>query len=234
MASKAAAGAALEIGTAAAPSPATAPLPAPAAELPTADRHGVRKARFDEVMALHGQGWPMKRIARTLGVNRKTVRAWVRAGELPAWSQRDRGSAVDRHAVYLRQRWGKGCHNAARLWRDIQERGFRGQLRTVQRWVRRLRDANATSAGAAGTMRPWKLPSKRRAAWLVVADPETINATEQRFVDALLVRSEGLTTVIALARVQHHSASSASGRAGWMVGGGERHRLGGVRRRARA
>ena len=112
-ASKAAAGAALEIGTAAAPSPTTAPLPAPAAELPTADRHGVRQVRFDEVMALHGQGWPMKRIARTLGINRKTVRAWVRSGELPVWSQRDRGSAVDRHAVHLRQRWGEGCHNAA-------------------------------------------------------------------------------------------------------------------------
>ncbi|MBP2295261.1 transposase [Azospirillum rugosum] len=200
MASKAAAGAAMEISTAAAPSPTTAPLPAPAAELPTADRHGVRKARFDEVMALHGQGWPMKRIARTLGVNRKTVRAWVRAGELPVWSQRDRGSAVDLHAVYLRQRWGEGCHNAARLWQEIQERGFRGQLRTVQRWVHRLRDASPTSIGAVGLMGPWKMPSKRRAAWLVVADPETIDATEQRFVDALLASSEGLTTVIELAR----------------------------------
>ncbi|WP_237906503.1 helix-turn-helix domain-containing protein [Azospirillum brasilense] len=28
-------------------------------------------------MALHGQGWPMERTARTLGVNRKTVRGWV-------------------------------------------------------------------------------------------------------------------------------------------------------------
>ena len=185
-ASKAAAGATMEM--------------APAAELPTADRHGVWQARFDEVMALHGQGWPMKRIARTLSVNRKTVRAWVRAGELPVWSQRDRGSAVDRHAVYLRQRWGEGCHNAVRLWKEIQERGFRGQLRTVQRWVRHLRDASPTSVGAVGLMGPWKMPSKRRAAWLVVADPETIDATEQRFVDALLASSEGLTTVIELAR----------------------------------
>ncbi|MBK3776003.1 hypothetical protein GAY31_17905 [Azospirillum brasilense] len=142
----------------------------------------------------------MKRTARTLGTNRKTVRAWVRSGELPVWSQQDRGSAVDLHAVYLRQRWGEGCHNAARLWQEIQEHGFRGQLRTVQRWVRRLRDANPTSGGAVGRMVTWKLPSKRRAAWLVVADPETIDVTEQRFVDALLANSAGLTAVIELAR----------------------------------
>jgi transposase len=200
VASKAAAVAAPEIGTATSSPPTAAPLPAPTAELPMTDRRGVRQARFGEVMALHGQGWPMKRIARTLGINRKTVRAWVRSGELPVWSQRDRGSAVDRHAAHLRQRWGEGCHNAARLWQEIQERGFRGQLRTVQRWVRRLRDANPTSVGAAGTIGTWKMPSKRRAAWLVVANPETIDATEQRFVDALLANSEGLTTVIELAR----------------------------------
>ncbi|WP_194911083.1 helix-turn-helix domain-containing protein [Azospirillum sp. INR13] len=90
------------------------------------DRHGVRQVRFDEVMALHGQGWPMKRIARTLGINRKTVRTWVRAGELPVWSQRDRGSAVDRHATYLRQRWGEGCHNAVRLCKRSRSVGFAG------------------------------------------------------------------------------------------------------------
>ena len=45
------------------------------------------------------------------------------------------------------------------------------------------------------------MPSKRRAAWLVVADPEMIDAAEQWFVAALLIRSEGLTRVIELARV---------------------------------
>ncbi|MCG5244145.1 transposase [Azospirillum doebereinerae] len=134
MASKAAAGAALEISTAAAPSPTTAPLPAPAAELPTTDRYGVRKAWFDEVMALHRQGWPMKRIARPLGVNRQTVCAWVRAGELPVWSPRERGSAVDRHAVYLRQRWSQGCYNAVRLRQEIHRTGARSCWKVLFIW----------------------------------------------------------------------------------------------------
>ena len=45
------------------------------------------------------------------------------------------------------------------------------------------------------------MPSKRRAAWLVVADPETLDATEQRFVDALIAGSAELGRIIELARV---------------------------------
>ena len=199
-ATTAAADAADAASAAALPSVAPALVSAPVIEQPATDHHAVRRARFNEVMALHGQGWPMKRIARTLGVNHKTVRGWGQSGHLPLWTQRSRGSAVDVHAAYLQQRWGEGCRNAARLWQEIQGRGFRGQLRTVQRWVRRLRDADPTSFGAVRPAGVWKMPSKRRAAWLVVADPETIDATEQRFVDALIAGSSELARIISLAR----------------------------------
>jgi transposase len=181
--------------------PAAPELPSiPVPELSHPDRHAIRRARFDEVIALHHRNWPVKRIARTLGLNPKTVRRWLRSGQLPTWNQRSRGSAVDVHAEYLRQRWNEGCHNAAQLWEEIRRRGFRGQLRTVQRWVRRLRDADPSSSGTEQFERVWKMPSKRRAAWLVVADPETIDATEQRFVDALIAGSAELGRIIELAR----------------------------------
>ena len=44
------------------------------------------------------------------------------------------------------------------------------------------------------------MPSKRRAAWFVVADYETIDTTEQRFVEALIATSPELGRIIALAR----------------------------------
>ena len=181
--------------------PAAPELPSiPGPELSHPDRHAIRRARFDEVMALHHRNWSIKRIARTLGLNLKTVRRWLRSGQLPTWDQRSRGSAVDVHAEYLRQRWNEGCHNAAQLWEEIRKRGFRGQLRTVQRWVRRLRDAEPSSSGTGRFERAWKMPSKRRAAWLVVADPETLDAPEQRFVEALIATSSELGRIIELAR----------------------------------
>ena len=179
---------------------ASEPSVMPAPEPSHPDRHAIRRARFDEVMALHHRNWPIKRIARTLGLNPKTVRRWLRSGQLPTWDQQFRGSAVDVHAEYLHQRWNEGCRNAAQLWEEIRRRGYRGQLRTVQRWVRRLRNADPSSSGTAPCEKLWKMPSKRRAAWFVVADYETIDTTEQRFVEALIATSPELGRIIALAR----------------------------------
>lgn len=179
----------------------TAPVASlvPAIEPHGPDRHAARRARCNEALALHGQGWPVRRIARALGADRKTVRGWLRSGEFPTWRHRPRGSAVDRHAEHLNRRWGEGCRNAAQLWREIQGQGFRGRLRTVQRWVssRRGADPAAPSVGRAPS---WPTPSKHRAAWLVVADPERLDATEQRFVEALLARSPDLAGLVSLAR----------------------------------
>jgi len=181
------------------PAPDVSP-PAPAAEPHAPDRHAARRDRFNEAMALNGQGWSARRIARAVGVNRQTVQEWVRSGQLPTWRQQPRGSTVDRHAEHLDQRWGEGYHNAAQLWRELQEQGFGGQLRTVQRWAYARRGADPAASGMGRGAATWPVPSKQRAAWLVVADPERRNATEQRFVDALIARSPELDGFISLAR----------------------------------
>lgn len=172
----------------------------PVAELPSSDRHAVRRGRFNEAVALHAQGWSARRIARVIGVNRQTVQGWLWSGHLPIWRQRRRGSTVDHHAEHLDRRWNEGCHNAAQLWREIQQQGFRGQLRTVQRWACGRRDASPAGSGAGRGTAAWPVPSKQRAAWLVVADPERLDAAEQRFVDALIARSPELEGLISLAR----------------------------------
>jgi transposase len=169
-------------------------------EPPHQDRHAGRRARFDEAVARHEQGWPVKRIARTLDVDPKTMRGWLRSGRLPIWTQRSRGSAVDHHAEHLRRRWNEGCRNAAQLWREIRERGFRGGRHTVQRWVGRWRDADPASLPSASSRAAWKTPGKRRAAWLVVAEADVLDATERRFVEALLAASPDLAGIVELAR----------------------------------
>ena len=70
----------------------------------------------------------------------------------------------------------------------------------MQRWVAGRRGAGPTPPGLGQTTRAWPTPSKQRAAWLVVADPEKMDATEQRFVDALIARSPELGGLVGLAR----------------------------------
>ena len=173
---------------------------APVAELPPSDRHAVRRGRFNEALALHAQGWPARPIARAVGVNRQTVQGWLRSGQLPTWRQQLRGSTMDRHAEHLDRRWHEGCHNAAQLWREIQEQGFRGQLRTVQRWACGRRGAGPAASRAGRGTAAWPVPSKQQAAWLVLADPERLDAAKQRFVHALTARSPELDGLISLAR----------------------------------
>jgi len=61
-------------------------------------KQAARQARFDQVAARHARGWSQSRIARSTGLDRKTIRVWVRAGQIPSWSQPARGSAVDAHS----------------------------------------------------------------------------------------------------------------------------------------
>lgn len=161
------------------------------------ERRAARRAAFDEVAALHAKGWPLSHIARTTGLDRKTVRTWLRLGQPPAWRKPRRGSAVDRHADYLRRRWAEGCRNATRLWREIQAFGFTGQAGMVRDWLQPLRAAVAMPSCSPMS---WKVPSGRHAARLVVADAEELDAAEHRFVDALIAGSAGLARVIELAR----------------------------------
>lgn len=182
-----------------------------------AAKQAARHARYAEVAALQGQGWSQSRIAGTLGLDRKTVRVWLRAGQPPNWSQPAKGSLLDAHVNYLRRRWNEGCWNATQLWREIQQRGFSGQSRIVRDWVHGLRVNEPTARSAAKST--WRVPSGRRAAWLVAARPEEIDRTEQAFVAALITGSPSLERVIHLARTFRDivSGQKADQLDGWLA-----------------
>jgi transposase len=179
------------------PPPQPPPRPPSPRTQAVLDRRAARRAAFAEVAALHAKGWSISHIARTTGLDRKTLRTWLRLGQPPAWRKPRRGSAVERHADHLRRRWAEGCRNATRLWHEIRALGFPGKAGVVRAWLQPLRVAAPMSPRPAV---PWKVPSGRHAARLVVADADELNATERRFGDALIAGSAVLARVIELAR----------------------------------
>ncbi|MBP2297070.1 transposase [Azospirillum rugosum] len=101
----AACGAVVEPVTEKASGPEPLPPPRPTRrEQCSAAKQAARHARYTELAALQARGWSQSRIARTLGLDRKTVRVWLWAGQPPSWSQPAKGSLLDAHVDYLRAR----------------------------------------------------------------------------------------------------------------------------------
>ena len=165
-----------------------------------------RDARFAEAARLREQGLSLKAIAQTIGVERRTVRRWLRAGHAPTWRHADRGTSIlDPHSPYLEERWQAGCRNAARLWRDLQDRGFPGQYSVVRDWAthRRRQDPPADPKGAPGKLARGKSPeppTPRRAARLLTGEADKLNDDNHRFVATLLERSPTIATAVDLIR----------------------------------
>jgi DNA-binding transcriptional regulator YiaG len=91
-------------------------LPVTKAEQRSLDAQRRRDARFEEAVRLREQGMTIRGIARALGVGRKTVRRWLRAGHAPTWRHADRGrSSLDPFRDYLEMRWAAGCRNGTTL-----------------------------------------------------------------------------------------------------------------------
>lgn len=74
-------------------------LPSPnKAERRSREARDRRHVRFEEAVRLRAQGLSIKAVAKSLGIERKTVRRWLRAGRAPAWLHADRGRSIAEQA----------------------------------------------------------------------------------------------------------------------------------------
>ncbi|WP_265548232.1 ISL3 family transposase [Roseomonas mucosa] len=160
-----------------------------------------RQARYEEAARMHGAGASISHIARHLGADRKTLRGWLLAGAAPSWNRPRRGSALDPYCATLERRWTEGCHNAARLWRELVDVGFSGRPSTVRAWAaeRRRRGPGASLPGSFEGQ-TWQPPSIRRTARLLLADPDISAHPDRAFVAHLLDESPQLRATVAAAR----------------------------------
>jgi transposase len=97
---------------------------------------------------------------------------------------------LDAHLPYLELRLQAGCENATQLWRELREQGYSGTSIQVRRWLRQHRQAVArTTPGpyreavaaaiddrAKAATVP-ELPSYKQLAWLLIQEPETLEAS---------------------------------------------------------
>lgn len=191
-----------------------------------AARRDRRLARYEAVVALVADGWTHAAVADHLGIGRRTVGRYVRAGGFPERVHAPRRpSILAPYDRYLRARWDAGCHNARALFDEIATQGFTGSASLVRLYVRRWRSRparrglaaqRAERAGAARPRLPTRVLSPRQARWLLMRPLADLPPDERTYRTALLGCDDDLRAAheltadfFALVRAQQPEALAA-------------------------
>ena len=172
-------------------------------------RRAQRIKTYEAVQKFHQQGWASSAIAQKVGVSTRTVQRYLVTSSFPERQERsDRGrSLLNPYKPYLLQQYNQGHRQVKQLFRGIQKQGYRGSYMTVVRYIRQVAQAQGVELRRYPTGR--RMPkvvelqrpalTARRAAFLVLRRPETLNADEQQVLQRFTEHPE-LATAVKLAQ----------------------------------
>jgi transposase len=162
-------------------------------------RRAQRYDRYQQVMTLYEQGLGFAEITRHVGVSRRTIERWIKAGEFPeAKRRRKRPSAFDPSAHYVLSRWDQGCTNGLQLWQEIQAQGYQGSAQTIYRYLRGLRKKRRVIWKPEAPHAPLQDFSAPEAVWLFARAPDSLEEKEQETLTAICQASETARTTYQL------------------------------------
>ena len=185
--------------------------PQTAQQQKTAQKRAERLENYEQVHSLRKQGYKVKDIAYHLGMGERTVYTYLSHETFPEWqpSSRKRRSILDPYKSYLIDQWNQGRQHTKQLFKAIQEKGYSGTYETLARYTHTLRSAQAQPSpnpdslkdlpgrGPAPkvTIKPQKPLSARRAAWLVLQEPDTLTDKQRTLLERLSQRAELLEII---------------------------------------
>ncbi|MEU5187687.1 ISL3 family transposase [Streptomyces klenkii] len=146
------------------------------------------RRHFTAVHEMYDKGVAIEVISKTLRMDRKTVRKYAHATtveELLSPPRQNRRT-LQPWAEYLNMRWHEGCTDSGRLFREIQQRGYRGTSRTVRRWLEPLRSAEAP------TPKRSEAPTVRQVVGWLTRHPDNLTSGQQLRLKRVLTRCHEL------------------------------------------
>ncbi|MFE6903609.1 ISL3 family transposase [Streptomyces sp. NPDC057717] len=136
-----------------------------------------------DIHQLRERGWTISAIARRLGRDRKTVRHYLTTDLdqiLASTRERRPNGHINRFKPYLQQRFRGGATNAAALFREVRERGYRGSRVVVTKYIATLR------AGTAAPEPRQPIPSPRRVTTWIMRRPDTLTDSQREHLERIL------------------------------------------------
>jgi transposase len=158
--------------------------------------------RFEQVHELHRRGHSARRIARELGLSRRSVFRYLRRETCPAWGLGgSRRSRLDGHREWIDARIAEGFTNVAELHRQLTERGFKGSYGSVYEFVTKRLGAAGKRRDRLNAAQPPvpARPSARQLSFEWVRRAENRKPAEQARLDAIRARSDELAAALDLA-----------------------------------
>jgi transposase len=182
--------------------PPSEPLPESTRLQAEPSKRRKRVDRFEQVHELHRRGHSARRIARELGLARRTVFRYLRRETCPDWGLGgSRGSRLDGHREWIDARLAEGFVNVAEMYRQLTECGFKGSYGSVYAFVTKRLGATGKkrerlNAAVPSVPRP---PSARQLSFEWARRPEKRKPSEQARLDAIRACSDELATALDLA-----------------------------------
>ena len=149
------------------------------------DAHARRHSRYEEAAQLRSTGVSIAGIAASLGVERKTIRRWLRAGRAPVWEMPSRTSILAPYRAYLDARWAAGCRNVLQLWRDLVTQGFSGRPGILYKWSEAQRRAEPRGASKS-PVAPVQILSNRQLTRQLMTEPTALSEPDRTLITHLL------------------------------------------------
>jgi transposase len=155
-------------------------------------RRAQKLDRYEQVLALHDQGFTAAGIGSRIGISGRTVQRWLTHGSFPeARRRRRRPSLIDPYERYVLQWWQAGNRNGLQLYRELTAQGYRGSSKAMYRYLARLRTPQVHSLGLApskpqrrkrvlASPAPLENFSAQRATWLFMCRPDDLDETQQK------------------------------------------------------
>src|SRR4051812_34826690 len=111
--------------------------------------------RFEQVHELRRRGHSAARIARELGLSRRSVFRYLRRQTCPPWGLGgSRRSRLDGYREWIDARLAEGFTNVAALHRQLTERGFKGSYGSIYAFVTKRLGAAGMRRGRRKTAKP--------------------------------------------------------------------------------
>ncbi|MCL5962399.1 MAG: ISL3 family transposase [Chloroflexi bacterium] len=154
-----------------------------------ADRVTARIARRERVKELSEAGAGISKIAREVGIDRKTVSRLMHAPK-PLHDQtvnrRPAGlssPSLQPYVTYLQDRWQAGCTNASKLYREAVQRGYSGSYTLLARAIRSWRSPRLPPEQQRKVRGRTRRLSMR---WICLRPPEQLKPEEKTLLKKLL------------------------------------------------